>query len=95
MPLKELYFLSLRETIQNAKKHAVAKNIILSFSETKKAVLLEVSDNGKGFNIGEKKNGIGLKNMKERIEEINGIFSIESQLEKGTTIKIEIPKNGN
>ena len=93
--IKRTLFLSLRETIQNAKKHAVAKNIILSFSETKKAVLLEVSDNGKGFNIGEKKNGIGLKNMKERIEEINGIFSIESQLEKGTTIKIEIPKNGN
>ena len=93
--IKRTLFLSLRESIQNAKKHAVAKNIILSFSETKKAVLLEVSDNGKGFNIGEKKNGIGLKNMKERIEEINGIFSIESQLEKGTTIKIEIPKNGN
>ena len=93
--IKRTLFLSLRESIQNAKKHAVAKNIILSFSETKKAVLLEVSDNGKGFNVDEKKNGIGLKNMKERIEEINGIFSIESQLEKGTTIKIEIPKNGN
>ena len=93
--IKRTLFLSLRESIQNSKKHAVAKNIILSFSETKKAVLLEVSDNGKGFNVDEKKNGIGLKNMKERIEEINGIFSIESQLEKGTTIKIEIPKNGN
>ena len=93
--IKRTLFLSLRESIQNAKKHAVAKNIILSFSETKKAVLLEVSDNGKGFNVDEKKNGIGLKNMKERIEEINGIYSIESQLEKGTTIKIEIPKNGN
>jgi signal transduction histidine kinase len=33
--------------------------------------------------------------MKERIEEINGVFSIESEIEKGTTIKIEIPKNGN
>ncbi len=33
--------------------------------------------------------------MKERIEEINGVFSIESKKEKGTTLNIEIPKNGN
>ena len=32
--------------------------------------------------------------MKERVEEINGIFIIESELEKGTSIDIEIPKNG-
>ena len=33
--------------------------------------------------------------MQERIEEISGKFSIESELEKGTKISLEIPKNGN
>ncbi len=58
-------------------------------------IFLAISDDGKGFDLSDKRSGIGLKNMKERIEEINGIFSIESEIEKGTTIKIEIPKNGN
>jgi len=93
--IKRTLFLSIRESIQNTKKHAVAKNVILSFSETKNVIFLTISDNGKGFNIADKKSGIGLKNMKERIEEINGVFSIESEFEKGTIITIEIPKNGN
>jgi len=93
--IKRTLFLSIRESIHNSKKHAVAKNVVLSFSETKNAVFLTISDNGKGFNVDDKKSGIGLKNMKERIEEINGVFSIKSELEKGTNIDIEIPKNGN
>ena len=92
--IKRTLFLTIRESIQNAKKHAAAKNVVLSFSETKNAVFLTISDNGKGFNVDAKKTGIGLKNMKERIEEINGVFSIKSELEKGTNIDIEIPKHG-
>ena len=92
--IKRTLFLSVRESFQNTEKHAEAKNVVLSFSETKKLLILTISDNGKGFSVNEKKKGIGLKNMKERIEEINGVFSIKSELKKGTTIEIEIPKNG-
>ena len=92
--IKRTLFLSIRESIQNAKNHAAAKEVVLNFSETKKAVLLVISDNGKGLNTKDKKSGIGLKNMQERIEEINGIFSIESVLEKGTKTNIEIHKDG-
>ena len=92
--IKRTLFLSIRESIQNTKKHAAAKSVVLSFKETKKAVFLTISDNGKGFNLGDKKSGIGLKNMQERIEEINGVFTIDSTLDKGTNIDIEIPKNG-
>ena len=66
----------------------------MNFSESKKAVFLIVSDNGKGFPIALKKAGIGLKNMQERVEEINGVFSIESEVQKGTIINIEISKSG-
>lgn len=93
--IKRILFLAVRESIQNAKKHGAAKNVVLNFNETKNVVFLTISDDGKGFDLAEKRSGIGLKNMKERIEEINGVFSIESDSEKGTTIKIEIPKNGN
>ena len=93
--IKRILFLAVRESIQNAKKHGAAKNVVLNFNETKNVIFLTISDDGKGFDLADKRSGIGLKNMKERIEEINGVFSIESDSEKGTTIKIEIPKNGN
>lgn len=93
--IKRTLFLAIRETIQNTKKHADASEVILNFKETKKEIILVISDNGKGFDVKAKKKGIGLKNLKERIEEINGTFTIESELEKGTTIKIETSKNGD
>jgi len=92
--IKRTLFLVIREGIQNSKQHAEATAVVLNFKETKKAVFLTISDNGKGFDITSKKAGIGLKNMQERIEEINGLFTIESVLQKGTKINIEIFKSG-
>jgi signal transduction histidine kinase len=92
--IKRTLFLAIREGIQNSKRHGEATVISLNFSESKKAVFLTVSDNGKGFTTASKKAGIGLKNMRERVEEINGVFSIESEVQKGTNINIEISKSG-
>ena len=92
--IKRTLFLAIRESIQNSKKHGEATAIVLNFNETKIAVFLTISDNGKGFNSTSQKAGIGLKNMQERIEEINGVFSIESAVQKGTKINIEIFKRG-
>ena len=93
--IKRTLFLTIRESIQNAKKHADASVLTINFKETKKSVFLVISDNGKGFDVTKNKSGIGLKNLRERIEEISGIFTIESVIEKGTKTTIEIPKNGN
>jgi signal transduction histidine kinase len=92
--IKRILFLVIRESIQNSKTHAEASAVILNFKQTKKALTLTIFDNGKGFNTASKKAGIGLKNMQERIEEVNGTFSIESALDKGTSIYIEISING-
>jgi signal transduction histidine kinase len=92
--IKRTLFLVIRESIQNSKTHAEASAVILNFKQTKKALTLTISDNGKGFNTASKKAGIGLKNMQERIEELNGTFSIEGTLDKGTSIYIEISTNG-
>lgn len=92
--IKRILFLVIRESIQNSKTHAEASAVILNFKQTKKALTLTIFDNGKGFNTASKKAGIGLKNMQERIEDVNGTFSIESALGKGTSIYIEISING-
>ncbi|WP_181374542.1 tetratricopeptide repeat-containing sensor histidine kinase [Polaribacter aquimarinus] len=92
--IKRTLFLTIRESLQNIDKYAEANNVILGFGCSKKSLILSVKDDGKGFDINSKKSGIGLKNMKERIEEVNGLFSIESEPKNGTTITIEIPNNG-
>ena len=50
-----------------------------------------ISDDGNGFDTNQKKNGIGIKNMKARIGELNGNFTIQTEVGKGTKINLIIP----
>ncbi len=81
----------LQEAIQNIIKYAKAKNVILNFSIEKESLVVNIKDNGVGFNVKRVKKGIGIKNMKSRIQKLNGIFSIQSESNKETTIHFTIP----
>lgn len=88
----EVYQL-VRELLNNAMKHSDAKNIFLDFKFEQKHLLLQYRDNGKGFNLEKVKkenSGMGLNNLYKRVEVLNGIIDINSELGKGTKIKIEI-----
>jgi len=88
----EVYQL-VRELLNNAMKHSGAKNILLDFKFDQKHLLLQYKDNGKGFNIEKVKkenSGMGLNNLYKRVEVLNGIIDINSELGNGTKIKIEI-----
>jgi len=89
--IKRTLYLCLRESVQNACKYAKATQINIGFKLHKNNVYLRVQDNGVGFNVSEKSNGIGLKNQQERIQELSGKIAIQSDINKGTTIQIEIP----
>ncbi|WP_165872280.1 tetratricopeptide repeat-containing sensor histidine kinase [Tenacibaculum sp. M341] len=91
--IKRLLYLSTRESIQNCKKYAEASKVDINFSVRKKYVFLSISDNGVGFDINTCKKGIGLQNMQERVEELNGTLAIKSELGKGTKIEIQVPLN--
>jgi tetratricopeptide (TPR) repeat protein len=92
--IKRLLFLSVRESIQNSQKHAQATQITINFSVHKKSVFLEITDNGIGFDSSVKKQGIGLYNIQERVEQLKGKFFIMSEVGNGTKTKIQIPLNG-
>ncbi len=91
--IKRTLYLSIRESLQNTIKYAKASEFLIEFSVDKKEILLLLKDNGGGFNPNSKKTGIGLKNLKERVEEIQGSFHIESSSE-GTLTTLKIPMNG-
>ena len=77
--------------MQNIYKHAEASLIKISFQLKNDVICLSISDDGKGFVINKSKKGIGLKNIHSRVDEVGGIVSYDSVIDKGTTITIDIP----
>jgi len=66
---------------------------IINFIETNNKLIIEVKDNGTGFNLNTIELGNGLENMQHRIKEINEEITIYSEINKGTTITISCLKN--
>ena len=87
----------VQELLSNAVKHSKATNILLQCSQNRKNFLITVEDNGIGMNILELENkkGMGVHNVKNRVEYLKGKLDISSQLNEGTTINIELKINGN
>jgi signal transduction histidine kinase len=82
----------VQEFLQNSIKHASCKNIDVTLNVKEDAILLQLKDDGKGFDINMLVgNGIGLNNMKKRTELIGGKFYLESKIGTGTKLNIEIP----
>lgn len=85
-------FRLIQEAVQNALKHANAKEISVKMELRKDRVSVIVKDDGIGFNPAERKNGsFGLIGMHERIVILEGSLTIDSKPDKGTSIKIQIP----
>jgi PAS domain S-box-containing protein len=81
----------LQEQLRNILKYAKAKNILIAGITTANALVLTIMDDGIGFNPKTIKSGIGLANMKRRVELFGGKLLIDSELGKGCTITVEIP----
>jgi len=91
--IKRTLYLCVRESLQNTMKYAEASTFVIAFSQEKKDIKVSLKDNGKGFDNAKSSKGIGLKNLKERVEEIRGSFEIESSKE-GAKTSISIPIHG-
>ncbi|MBA4195989.1 MAG: hypothetical protein C0459_00415 [Chitinophaga sp.] len=89
---KLIVFRIVQEALNNVLKHAYASkiNLALVFQETELAI--QIIDNGKGFNLtDENHTGLGLQNIIKRASLIGGNASIESEINNGTTINLNIP----
>jgi signal transduction histidine kinase len=85
----------IQESLQNIYKHANAKTVDISFKLKNDVICLCIKDDGKGFDIHKIKKGIGLKNINSRVDELEGKVHIDSKINNGTTITIEIPYQSN
>jgi signal transduction histidine kinase len=81
----------LQEQVNNIYKYAEAKNVSISIKIVKNEILVEIEDDGKGFDVKRKRKGVGITNMLNRVETFNGKMEIKSEPGKGCHIAISIP----
>jgi signal transduction histidine kinase len=79
------------EALTNAVRHAHATSIEVAVRTDRKHVVLEVRDDGIGFDPAARAGGFGLRGMKERAERLGGTLAIDSQAGAGTRVRLEAP----
>ncbi|MDM1296689.1 sensor histidine kinase [Sphingobacterium sp. N143] len=82
----------IQELLNNSLRHGKATKIIVQCIQEKNNILITVEDNGSGFDpkAQEQVNGIGLVNIKNRVNLMKGTIQIDSTIDEGTTVNIEI-----
>jgi signal transduction histidine kinase len=85
-----------QEALNNAARHAHASRAEVKIQKLDGSICMEIKDNGRGFPaervlLAKKKKRLGLLGMRERVEMVNGNFTIKSTPGKGTTIFAQIP----
>jgi signal transduction histidine kinase len=82
------------ELLYNVVKHAKASEVMVQLLSVNDTLEIIVEDDGNGMETKKKINGIGLKNMRERVNYLKGDLHIDSN-ENGTTVIIHIPLKSN
>ncbi len=100
MNKQSVIFAIAEEAVNNARKHAKADHIWVRLNfAAQDILLLEIVDDGVGFdpsalaNNYEQRGSLGMVNMRERTELVNGVFRIDSKPDRGTTVQVLIPLN--
>src|SRR5437773_3599072 len=83
-----------QEALTNTLKYAHARNFETRLSYKAKELCLELRDDGDGFEVKERHDGVGLTGMRERVEQMGGELKITSSHGKGTKITVALPFNG-
>jgi signal transduction histidine kinase len=82
-----------QEALYNALRHAGARNVEVRLGTEDEHAVLEVADDGAGFDAsdGEPQGGLGLASMRDRAYSIGGALTIDAAPGKGTTVRLEVP----
>lgn len=95
MEVKTALYRIAQEAMANIERHANATKVDIALEVDKRGMILEIKDNGCGFslkNSDKSSDGIGLRNMKERLSHFKGELQVDSD-SKGTCIKAKVPRS--
>jgi PAS domain S-box-containing protein len=80
----------IQEALTNARRHSGARKVTVSLERDADDLLIDVSDDGRGFRP-ETTPGVGLGSMRERAALSGGTLEIESEAERGTSVRLRVP----
>jgi two-component system NarL family sensor kinase len=93
--VKTALFRVTQEALANVGKHAQAQQVLLALTFAADGLALDISDDGQGFELDrvqlDPKRGIGLRNMRERLESIGGSFEVHAAPGAGTRLQAKLP----
>ena len=83
-----------QEALTNAIRHGHAQRIMMELDFSDDAILLRLTDDGRGFDASSAFDGLGLAGIRARAASIGGQLSISTAPGSGTTIVVSVPQNG-
>jgi signal transduction histidine kinase len=89
---EEAVYFSCSEAIQNAAKHAgPAAHVELSLHHHPGRLVVSIADDGPGFDPAQTPAGTGLQNIRDRVQDLGGTFSVASNPGPGTVLMLSLP----
>jgi signal transduction histidine kinase len=82
-----------QEALTNVRRHAAADQVSVTISYLDDAVVLDINDDGAGFDTNKPHAGFGLAAMRQRVDGLGGTLTIESKPGEGTTVAVTVPPN--
>jgi signal transduction histidine kinase len=89
-PLKLCVYRMVQEALNNANRHAHAKNVSVDLKQSANSISVKIEDDGSGFDP-KRTRGMGLLGMEERVKRLGGSLNIESRPGTRTIIRAELP----
>jgi PAS domain S-box-containing protein len=86
-----------QEALRNVVTHAQARRAEVTLVDAGDHIQLTVTDDGKGFDVTEARasgRGLGLVSMSERVRLAGGSVSVRTELDRGTTVRLQLPRSG-
>jgi signal transduction histidine kinase len=91
--LKVCVYRIVQEALNNAQRHAHAKNVEVALVQAESSIRVRITDDGGGFDT-KRTRGMGLLGMEERVNRLGGRITVDSQPGAGTKIEAELPLTG-
>jgi two-component system, NarL family, sensor kinase len=88
---KMVIYRIIQEQVNNVIKYAGAQSLLITICLTSNSIITTINDDGSGFDKQQSTKGIGLKNMENRVDLVNGKMVIETAPGEGCRIQVEIP----
>ena len=80
-----------REAVSNVGRHAKATTCRISLVREHERAMLEVDDDGQGFDAAAETSGLGLRNLRDRAAKLGGEIEVQSGPESGTCVRVRLP----